>query len=118
MLSQIVGNTIASPSSATMTPDMSDHTVGGTLMNTVEAFKSNVNTMTDTPSDAVTTKARFLDVPPESEPPTITGRSDMVHGASAVSAPAINEMNRKNIYAQNTTCATTDIQLQYVLDAL
>jgi hypothetical protein len=49
------------------------------------------------PSDAVTMSARFFDVPPESDPPTMTGSSVIVQGASAVSAPAINEISSKSI---------------------
>ena len=76
------------------------------LIKTVLAFRSNVNTKTDMPSDPIIVKAFLLlktpSPPFESEPPTITGKSGSMHGARTVSTPAINEIISRNIYYFNS----------------
>ena len=58
--------------------------------------RSNVKTIIEIPNDAVTTRAFFLLEPPETELPTITGKSGKVHGANTVNTPAIKD-NIKSI---------------------
>ena len=60
-------------------------------------FKISVNKITDTPSDTVTTRERNLFCPSAILPPTITGRSEIVHGARTVRTPAKNEISRSNM---------------------
>ena len=74
-----------------MTADTVDQKVGGTLTNAVLTLSINVNAMTETPRDAMTTSARRILFSPDNDPPTITGNNEIVHGASTVSTPASNE---------------------------
>ena len=67
-------------------------------MNTVVAFKSRVNTTTDTESAPITINARF-ETPQDlsSDAPITTGSNGNMHGAGTVNIPARIEMPRKII---------------------
>ena len=65
-------------------------------MKSVVAFKSNVNSTTDTESEPITVSARF-EIPrdPSSDAPMTTGSNGNIHGASTVNIPARIEMIKK-----------------------
>jgi hypothetical protein len=84
-----------------MPPEIHFHTYSGISIKRVLALRRSVKTITDIPRERMIVKAFFLlnlVVPPsESVPPTITGKSGRMQGASTVRTPAINEIRRSNI---------------------
>ena len=94
--SQSAGKTMMSPMTMMIVPENPVQNDCGILMNAVLTLRMKVKRMTETPSEAVITRGRYLLCPSPIEPPTMTGRSEIVHGARAVSAPARNDM-RKSI---------------------
>ena len=66
------------------------------FINAVLTLSINVNKTTDTPSEPVTTTAFLMFCLSPTEPPTITGKSEIVHGASTVNNPATKD-NIKSI---------------------
>ena len=76
------------------------HTSCGILMNAVLTFNIKVKRMIETEREPITTNARrrFTPLPlPSSEPPTTTGRSGSMQGASTVRIPAKNAMSSSDI---------------------
>ncbi len=67
-------------------------------MNTVLAFNSKVNTITDTDKEPITTNA-FFDIPLDSpsDTPMTIGISGNMQGASTVNIPASTEIIKKII---------------------
>lgn len=72
-------------------------------MNAVLTFKISVNKITEIPSELVTTIARFKLCLPSSDPPTITGKSEIVHGARTVNTPANSDKRKSIIDTYNIT---------------
>lgn len=78
-------------------PEIHCQADGGIFTKAVLAFSKRVNNTTDTPSEAVTTKAFILENPAPTDPPTITGTSGKTQGAKTVSTPDKKETINKNI---------------------
>ncbi len=86
-----------------MVPENSCQKVWGIFTKVVLTFKRRVKRMTETPSEVVTTTTLLKLVPPDNEPPTITGNKEIVQGASTVSIPANNEI-KNNIIVLSSIC--------------
>jgi hypothetical protein len=69
-------------------------------MRAVDALRRIVNRMTESPRLAVTVKMRRSELPPLKVPPTITGKSEIVQGASTVRTPASTDVMRRIICGQ------------------
>ena len=108
---QRVGNTIASPTMISTTPEKLVQDACGISINKVVAFKRSVNTITDTESEVITVIARFdmpifempfcaasifeEPCPPTSEDPITIGSKGNIHGASTVNIPAKIDIRKK-----------------------
>jgi len=92
------GNTIALPTRIITIPEKLVQNITGILIKSVDAFRSNVNTITDTKRDPITVIAR-IEIPllPSSDAPMTTGRSGNMHGASTVNTPARTDITKKII---------------------
>lgn len=108
--SHIAGKRSVAPNAMMMRPETHFQKDSGTPMRTVEALRSSVKRMSETPSEATMTKARrLLALPPSIEPPTMTGKRGRTHGASTVKTPATNEISRsvmRPYWMRASTCAS------------
>jgi hypothetical protein len=81
-----------------ITPDAVVQVLVGISINNVEAFRSNVNAITDKDNDMITMIDR-RDRPfwPGSADPITIGRNGSIHGATTVSTPAKIEIRKNSI---------------------
>ena len=85
-------------------PDISVQTKAGTVINTVEALRINVNRMIDPAKDA-TTIYGVKRLRPVADAPITTGNNGKMHGANTVSMPD-----------RNDTRSRVTVQLFYLSD--
>jgi hypothetical protein len=92
------GNVIAAPTRIITNPEKPVQKLGGILMKSVVALRSNVNTITERESEPITVSAR-LETPrdPTSDAPITTGSSGNMHGARTVNTPAKTAIAKKII---------------------
>ena len=89
---------MAIPTKMIITPEKLVQNTCGIDINTVVAFRSKVNKITETESEPMTVIARFeILFSPASEAPITIGNKGNIHGAATVKIPARMAMKKKII---------------------
>jgi hypothetical protein len=93
----IAGKIAVIPKRNSIPPEIVAQTPLGMLINNVVPLRRRLKTITDRLREAVITNGRALLFVP-TDPPRMTGRSVITHGANTVNIPASMEEIREVIY--------------------